>query len=81
MFQKKVNRYLVKKNKELEQELKKYISDESRVSDLIKNLSSLETEWTSEIEKLNNTRKEYEDLIKDVRMLWIELCNTKGVGE
>lgn len=77
MFQKSINRYLINKNKELERDLEKYISDEKRVSEITKNLSDLETEWNSEIEKLKIARKEYETLIREVKILRSELLRAK----
>ena len=77
MFQKSINRYLINKNKELERDLKKYISDEKRVSEITKNLSDLETEWNSEIEKLKIVRREYETIIREVKILRSELLRAK----
>lgn len=77
MFQKSINRYLINKNKELERDLKKYISDEKRVSEITKNLSDLETEWNSEIEKLKIARREYETIIREVKILRSELLRAK----
>lgn len=77
MFQKSINRYLINKNKGLEQDLKKYISDEKRVSEITKNLSDLETEWNSEIEKLKIARREYETIIREVKILRSELLRAK----
>lgn len=77
MFQNKVNQYLRNKNKMLEQALDEYAINDKNMRELVAQLTSLESEWNSEIKKLKEQRAEYDKLIKEVKILRHELLGAK----
>ena len=72
-MKKRIYRYLINRNKQLEEELKKYKNSEKQVERLSSELSALEKEWKSKVEALERTQSEYTDLIREVKIIKREL--------
>lgn len=69
VLNKKIIRYLMKRNKELEQEVLLYKKDAKQVSHLLEELSSLRDEWQNKLYTLKQMQSEYSGLIKDTKLV------------
>lgn len=72
---------LRKRNVELQKELDCNDADKQRVKELLDDLEGIKNEWDSELEKIEEQRIEYFDLISEVKQMKEALLDdikTKG---
>lgn len=73
MLNKKIYKYLTKRNRELEKKVAEYEKDTKRVKELSDELSALKSEWAEKLDLLKKTQAEYTALMRDVKVAKAEL--------
>lgn len=73
MLNRKIYKYLTKRNRELEKKVAEYEKDAKRVRELSDELSALKSEWAERLDLLKKTQAEYMALMRDVKVAKAEL--------
>lgn len=73
MITKKVYKYLISRNKRLEEELSKYKKEAESIQRLSKELASIKSEFEKRVNDLKKAQEEYAALIREAKILKKEL--------